>query len=367
MPRLMMTIPMFNTFSPRRISNRFMPPLRLLAIVFLLGSALPHAALFAADQPAGTVKLVMVGDIMFANDQETGKLVARGENPFQPFANVLTAADVSIANLECVVAEQGEKVAKPYNYLANPTTCMPLLQRYFTGLSVANNHSCDYGKAAFARQCEIMHEKKMPYFGGGRNLAEAHTPWIIDRNGVRIAMLGYCEVFLSSYQAAKNEPGIAWSEHEDEVVADLKAAHEKYKADVVIPYMHWGREGDPANEREKTFARKMIDAGADIVVGAHPHITQGAEYYQGHLIVYSLGNFLFNGFDTEPTRTGWALRLMIGKQGLESWDTVVARLDEQHGVPRPDFTAKSPSGRAGTAEIVEINHPQEMPNHAKGE
>jgi poly-gamma-glutamate capsule biosynthesis protein CapA/YwtB (metallophosphatase superfamily) len=343
-----------------------MLPLRFLAIVFLLGSLLQNAVSFAADQAPGTVKLVMVGDVMFANDQETGKLVARGENPFLPFADVLHAADVSIANLECVVAEHGEKVEKPYNYLANPTTCLPLLQRYFTGLSLANNHSGDYGKAAFARQCELLQEKKMPYFGGGRNLAEAHTPWIIDRNGVRIAMLGYCEVFLRSYQATENEPGIAWSEHEDEVVADLKAAHEKYKADVVIPFMHWGREGDPANDREKTFARKMIDAGADIVVGAHPHVTQGAEYYKGHLIVYSLGNFLFNGFDTEPTQTGWALRMTIGKKGLESWDTVVARLDEQHGVPRPNFNAKSPSGRAGTDEIVEINHPLEMHNQAKG-
>ena len=149
--------------------------------------------------------------------------------------------------------------------------------------------------------------------------------------------------------------------------ADLKAAREKYKADIVIPYMHWGWEREPANEREKTFARKMIDAGADIVVGAHPHVTQGAEYYKGHLIVYSLGNFLFNGFDAEETQTGWALRMTIGKQGLVSWDTVVARLDEQRGVPRPDFNAKSPSGRVGTEEIVEINHPHELQNHGKGE
>ena len=343
-----------------------MLPLRLLAIVFLLGNSLQNAVSFAADQTPGTVKLVMVGDIMFANDQETGKLVVRGENPFQPFADVLHAADVSIANLECVVAEKGEKVEKPYNYMASPT-CLPLLKRYFTGLSVANNHSGDYGKAAFAEQCDLLEKAKMPYFGGGRNLAEAHTPWIIDRNGVRIAMLGYCEVFLRSYQAAEKEPGIAWSEHEDEVFADLKAAHEKYKADVVIPFMHWGREGDPANDREKTFARKMIDSGADIVVGTHPHVTQGAEYYKGHLIVYSLGNFLFNGFDTEETQTGWALRMTIGKQGLVSWDTVVAKLDEQHGVPRPDFNAKSPSGHAGSEQIVEINHPLEVPSHGKGE
>jgi poly-gamma-glutamate capsule biosynthesis protein CapA/YwtB (metallophosphatase superfamily) len=151
------------------------------------------------------------------------------------------------------------------------------------------------------------------------------------------------------------------------VFTDLKAAREKYKADIVIPYMHWGWEREPANEREKTFARKMIDAGADIVVGAHPHVTQGAEYYKGHLIVYSLGNFLFNGFDAEETQTGWALRMTIGKRGLVSWDTVVARLDEQRGVPQPDFNAKSPSGRAGTDEIVEINHPHELQNHGKGE
>jgi poly-gamma-glutamate capsule biosynthesis protein CapA/YwtB (metallophosphatase superfamily) len=319
-----------------------------------------------AGEPPGTVKIVMVGDIMLANDQETGKLVARGENPFQPFAEVLKGADVAIANLECVVAEHGEKVEKPYNYLET-SACLPLLKQHFTGLSVANNHSGDYGKPAFVEQCNLMDKAGMPYFGGGRNLAEAHRPWIIDRNGVHIAMLGYCEVFLRSYQAGEKEAGIAWSEHEDEVVADLKAAREKYKADVVIPYMHWGREGDPANEREKTFARKMIDSGADIVVGAHPHITQGAEYYKGHLIVYSLGNFLFNGFDTPETQTGWALRMTIGKQGLVSWDTVVARLDEQHGVPRPDFYAKSPSGRAGTDEIVEISHPDEMQSYGKGE
>jgi poly-gamma-glutamate capsule biosynthesis protein CapA/YwtB (metallophosphatase superfamily) len=342
-----------------------MPSRRLFVTLAMIGSLLASSAL-AADNSSSTVKLIMVGDIMFANDEETGKIVARGENPFQPFAEVLKGADVAIANLECVVAEHGEKVEKPYNFLAGPT-CLPLLKQHFAGFSVANNHSGDYGKPAFIEECDLMDKAGIPYFGGGRNLAEAHRPWIIDRNGVRIAMLGYCEVFLRSFQAGEKEAGVAWSEHEEEVFTDLKAAREKYNADIVIPYMHWGWEREPANEREKTFARKMIDAGADIVVGAHPHVTQGAEYYKGHLIVYSLGNFLFNGFDAEETQTGWVLRMTIGKQGLVSWDTVVARLDEQRGVPQPDFNAKSPSGRAGTDEIVEINHPHELQNHGKGE
>jgi poly-gamma-glutamate synthesis protein (capsule biosynthesis protein) len=99
----------------------------------------------------------------------------------------------------------------------------------------------------------------------------------------------------------------------------------------------------------------MIDAGADVIVGAHPHITQGAEYYNNHLIVYSLGNFLFNGFDTDETQTGWALRLTLDKQGVVQWDTVVARLDP-HGVPLPALHAKSPSGRRGEEAIVQRDH-----------
>jgi poly-gamma-glutamate capsule biosynthesis protein CapA/YwtB (metallophosphatase superfamily) len=72
----------------------------------------------------------------------------------------------------------------------------------------------------------------------------------------------------------------------------------------------------------------MIDAGASLVVGGHPHVTQDIEYYQGKLIVYSLGNFVFDGFDLPAARTGWLLRLTLDRDGLVSWDTVAAQIDE---------------------------------------
>jgi poly-gamma-glutamate synthesis protein (capsule biosynthesis protein) len=155
-------------------------------------------------------------------------------------------------------------------------------------------------------------------------------------------LLGYCEVFLKSFQAEKEVPGVAWSEHDEEVLADIRTARRKFKADVVITFMHWGEENEPPTKREQSFAREMIDAGADVIVGAHPHIIQRAEYYKGHLIVYSLGNFLFNGFKDTDNLTGWALNLTVNKQGMVTWNTVVLRLDE-HGVPHPDPKAKSPS------------------------
>jgi poly-gamma-glutamate synthesis protein (capsule biosynthesis protein) len=196
---------------------------------------------------------------------------------------------------------------------------------------------------AFAEQCDRLDDADIPYFGGGRNKADAHKPWIIERNGIRIALLGYCEVFLQSFEAGDSIPGVAWSGHDAETLADIRDARTKYHADVVIPFMHWGIENELPSERETSFARKMIDAGADIVVGAHPHIIQRAEYYKGHLIVYSLGNFLFNGFTDPENLTGWALNLTVNKRGMVNWNTVVMRLDE-YGVPHPDCAAKSPSG-----------------------
>ena len=203
--------------------------------------------------------------------------------------------------------------------------------------TVANNHSGDFGKAAFAEQCDLLDEAHIPYFGGGRNKAEAHKPWIIDGTACASPCSATAKCILKSFQAEDNVPGVAWSEHDDEVLADIRAARKKYKADVVIPFMHWGDEDDPPTDREKSFARKMIDAGADVVVGAHPHVTQGAEYYKDHLIVYSLGNFLFNGFTDPDNLTGWALRLTVNKKGMVAWNTVVLRPRRtRRATPRPE-------------------------------
>ncbi len=307
----------------------------------------------AADAPA-TVKLIFVGDIMVAHDKESGRVIERGEDPFEPFAGLLKEADMAVGNLECVIAEKGEPVPKPFQYRADPR-CIPVLKKHFTALTVANNHSGDFGKLALLEQCERLEKAGLPYFGGGRNKSDARKPWIVECHGIRIALLGYCEVKLRSFQAGNDVPGVAWSEHDDEVLADIKAAREKYKADVVIPFLHWGDERQPATYRQKTFARQMIDAGADVIVGAHPHVTQGAAYYKGRLIVYSLGNFLFSGFNTAELQTGWALRLTVNKHGMVEWDTIVARLDER-GVPHPHLEISSPSGRSGSSEIVRKGH-----------
>ncbi len=304
----------------------------LLSSVLLAASPMAHAS-------SGDASLIFVGDIMVA--ETPGELIARGEDPFQPFAALLSLHDVRIGNLECVVATTGTAEEKPYTFRADPRT-LPVLKRHFDAVSLANNHSGDFGKAAFAEQLALMDTAGLPYFGGGRDATAAHAPWIVERNGVRIALLGYVEFKPRSFEADASRPGVAWSGEDDDVIEDIIAARRVHRADIVIPFMHWGWEDEPdPSPRLRAFARRMIDAGADMVVGGHPHVTQGAEYYRGKPIIYSLGNFLCNGFDTPATSTGWVLSARVDRTGVVDWRTHVARLDA-NGVPHRDPTASSP-------------------------
>lgn len=292
------------------------------------------------------IQLIYAGDIML--DDLPGQAIAKGLDPFQEFAELFQSAQATIGNLECVVATTGEPLKKPFTFRAAPSV-LPVLKKHFGIVSLANNHTGDFGHAAFLEQLQLLEQHKISYFGGGRDCSHARKPHILTVNGLRIALLGYNEFKPRSFEAGPDWPGVAWSVDE-QVIADIRSARTRHQADLVIPFMHWGWEQEPANPRQKQLARTMIDVGADLVVGAHPHVTQEVEYYKGKLIAYSLGNFVFDGFGEGPERIGWLLRLRLNKQGLVAWDTVVAHLDAD-GIPHLARDAKSPSGRAGSPLI----------------
>jgi poly-gamma-glutamate synthesis protein (capsule biosynthesis protein) len=287
-----------------------------------------------AQKPSAqpSVSIAFVGDILL--DELPGKLIKRGIDPFKQFAAILDTADIRVGNLECVVATRGTaEPNKPFTFRAHPRT-LKVLKHHFDAVALANNHSGDFGPIAFSEMLTLLERNHIAYFGGGQNLAQAHVPLLIDRNGLRIALLGYNEFFPRSFEADHDKPGIAWSEDE-QVQLDITNARSQYRADIVIPVMHWGWEHEPsASQRQSNLARLMIDAGADAVVGGHPHVTQNIEHYRGKPIIYSLGNFLFDGFSAEDNNTGWLLRLELDSQGVRRWRTFVAHIDGK-GVPRP--------------------------------
>jgi poly-gamma-glutamate capsule biosynthesis protein CapA/YwtB (metallophosphatase superfamily) len=293
----------------------------------------------AAD---GAVKLVFVGDVML--DGGPGKSIDAGVDPFAPFAGEFAGADAVVGNLECAVATGGAPVDKLFTFRASPRV-LPVLARHFDAVSLANNHSGDYGPAALLETMSLLDQNALPFFGAGRDLGAAHRALFLERRGLRIALLGYDEFLPRRFEAGATRPGVAWSEDED-VVRDIRAAR-RAGADVVIPFMHWGWEYEPGpSARQRALARLMLDAGADAVVGSHPHVTQGAEYYRGKPIVYSLGNFVFDGFDAPEARLGWLLELELTKTGVVRFRTESARMDE-NGLPTPDPGTPSPCGEGG--------------------
>jgi poly-gamma-glutamate synthesis protein (capsule biosynthesis protein) len=286
------------------------------------------AALAARAEP---LRLVFVGDIML--DDGPGRVVAEGRDPLAPFATILADADYRIGNLECPIATTGRPLEnKIYSFRAHPRV-LSVLKGRFDALAVSNNHSGDYGQTAFLETLNHLAQAGIASFGGGHDLAAAHRPLWIEQHGLRIAVLGYNEFKPRSFAAGPHWPGIAWSE-DSHVLADIRAARTA-GADLVIPFMHWGweRERQPA-ERQRQLARLMIDAGADAVVGGHPHVTQGTEVYRGKPIIYSLGNFVFDGFDLPAAKIGWLLRLTVDRGGVLEWSIVEARIDAE-GTPYP--------------------------------
>ena len=144
----------------------------------------------AARRPdtQGPLSLVVVGDIML----EDGPMDAmrKGQDPFAGFASLFARADIRIGNLECVIATTGSpEDDKPNVFRVHPRA-LKYIKRHFDAVGLANNHSGDYGHEAFAQMLGLLKHNKIGVYGGGMNLSEAHTPWIMERKGVRVAILG---------------------------------------------------------------------------------------------------------------------------------------------------------------------------------
>ncbi|HSI48895.1 MAG TPA: CapA family protein [Ideonella sp.] len=291
--------------------------------------ALPQASVARPGASAAEVRLAWMGDVMLADGP--GRLIARGRDPFGSVMGAMKGADLRIANLECVIATGGKRADKPWTFRAHPRV-LDVLRRHVDVVSLANNHSGDFGPEAFAQMLGRLQQAGLPYFGGGTDLRSAHRPAIIERQGLRIALLGYDEMFPRRFEAGPDSPGVAWAD-EEQVVADIRAA--RAQADVVIPFMHWGQEhSETSHARQHALARLMIRAGADAVVGTHPHVRQDTEIIDGKPVIYSLGNFVFDGFSDADNNTGSILWMTVSAAGVRDWRLQAVHIDPS-GSPHP--------------------------------
>ena len=276
----------------------------------------------------GTVRIVFAGDIML--DGGPGHIVTIGGDPFAAVADTLKDADLTVGNLECAIVKKGDAVKKPFTF-RGPVRALPLLKKYFSAVSLANNHSGDWGKQGFATELELLRETDLPYFGGGADTRAAHKPLVLTAAGRRVAFLGYNDFPPIAFRAGPSSPGTAWLVEKD-VLRDIKAA--RTQSDIVVLFLHWGEDlAEAATPEQQALARKFIDAGADAVIGGHPHLTQTVEWHKDRPIVYSLGNFVFDYYPYDPpVWKGWIAKLTFGKAGRPTLDLIPVELDSA-GIP----------------------------------
>src|SRR6266699_1426582 len=274
------------------------------------------------------ITLAFTGDVMLGRTVNSHMLATAPNNPY-PFtytADYLRHFDLTIGNLECVVSRLGEPVAKPYVFRSDARAYDRLLSAGFDLVSVANNHSGDYGKAAFLDELLTLPAHGLTPLGGGRNKQQAHTPRFKTVRGTTIAFLAYDEIDPYAFAATDTTAGHAWLNDAD-LRQDLAQA--RSAADFVITFVHWGIEYvTELTAHQRFLAQVAIDAGADLVVGAHPHVIEPYEFYKGKMIVYSLGNFVFDNMLDEVVRRGNILTLTIQKNRLLAWKLVPTRIGD---------------------------------------
>jgi poly-gamma-glutamate synthesis protein (capsule biosynthesis protein) len=270
-------------------------------------------------EPPKDFKLCFLGDNNLGSYQNDYNI---NEDPYQLIHQQLNTCSLIIANLENNIATPGTgtKQAKGYNFIVPPEKIKFLVDAGIKVVSLANNHTMDYGPAALIDQMKHLKEYGVQYFGAGENLAAAFTPTFIDAAGVKIAFIGANATENNVTIPRGNNAGSAY--FNAALLAD-EITKAKQGADLVVAFTHWGLENSTVIQQfEKTWAKFFIDHGVDLVVGAGPHVRQGAEVYKGKYIFYSLGNFAAAGFSGVPEGTiGRVMETVLSNKTFTKFST----------------------------------------------
>jgi len=221
-------------------------------------------------------------------------------------------ADIMMLNNEFVYSRRGKKEEnKSYTFRADPDRVEILKKMGVDIVSLANNHALDYGQDALLDTFSTLEEAAIDYVGAGKNIDRAKAPIYYEAGGRKIAFVAASRViFAGSWYATEDRPGMVGTYDPSFFLESIKEA--RANSDYVIVYVHWGRERINYPEKyQRTLAQAYIDAGADAVIGCHPHVMQGFEFYKGKLIAYSLSNFWFSRATVESA----LLKLHIDTDG----------------------------------------------------
>ncbi|WP_339321581.1 CapA family protein [Paenibacillus sp. FSL W8-0194] len=250
-----------------------------------------------------SVTIHFVGDMIFSGKVET-LLEKKGYSyPFAYLGDMFKKDDLTLGNLETPVTTGGVGAKnKQFVFKSSPKALEALRAAGMDAVNLGNNHILDQGEVGLLDTIKYLDQSGIQYVGAGKNADRAYQPVYFNRGGMTIAVIGASRVYPeTNWAAGANKPGVASAyDKASRVIASITEARKK--ADLVIVMVHWGIERAlTPNDIQKKLGHDFVDAGADLIIGGHPHVLQGLEQYKGKWIAYSTGNFIFTKSSTPST------------------------------------------------------------------
>lgn len=252
-------------------------------------------------EEAGEVRLLFAGDLYFTELlQDKYRKNGIGAAASRELLDFLQEADFFALNQEFPFGTTGEAMEeKQYTFRISPDLVRIPKELGVDLVTLANNHVLDFGREPLSETLKTLDQAGIAYVGAGENLEEAGSFYTFETQGRRLGFLGASRVIPeSSWNASRYASGVFTTYDASQLIAQIQKA--KKSCDFVVVLVHWGVErSEEPEDYQKSLARQYIEAGADAVIGSHPHVLQGIEFYQGKPIFYSLGNFIFSNRDYE--------------------------------------------------------------------
>jgi poly-gamma-glutamate synthesis protein (capsule biosynthesis protein) len=304
----------------------------LLPAVFLAGATAAPSERTASESTP--VVLAFGGDVHFEGVLQS-KLAADAAHALDPIEPVFRQADLAVVNLETAVTSRGSPGAKEFVFRAPANAFAALRGAGIDVASMANNHGLDYGVVGLRDSLAAARRYRFPVVGIGLNGKQAYRPFRRTINGSRIAVIGATQVLddelISAWTAGPGKPGLASAKDVPRLVQAVRTA--RATSDTVVVFLHWGIELERCpSPDQRSLAKRLVAAGADVVVGGHAHRLQGAGRMGNALVGYGLGNFVWYGTSELSTQTGVLLVTVDGRR-VVGYRWVPARIVD--GVPRP--------------------------------
>ncbi|WP_157746569.1 CapA family protein [Micromonospora inositola] len=298
------------------------------------GAPARSAPVAASPAQAGPAEITLdfAGDVHFAD--RTAGLLGNPATAFGSISSTLSDADLAMVNLETAVTTRGTPEPKEFHFRAPTSAYDAVRAAGIDVVSIANNHTLDYGRVGLSDTLGAARASGVPAVGAGVNAAAAYAPWITEIRGTSLAFLAFSQVseLWSSWKATDSQAGIAMTRDLSRAVAAVRAARQQ--ADVVVVYVHWGVEGESCPPDEaREFAGAMAEAGADIVVGTHAHLLLGDGWLGRTFVQYGLGNFLWWRDDAYSNDTG-VLRVTLHGPTVVRTELVPALISRRTGQPQ---------------------------------